>query len=563
MLNRRAFPSFVLVVVSIVSVFAPTADAAQRRGRRPVAPRLLVVISIDQMREDVTTRYAGYLRHGLKRMRTEGFSFTEAHHDHGVTVTAAGHAALSTGCTPGQNGIVGNDWFDRTSGKQMYCTGDDSVRVVDPVPGGAMGNQSPRNLRRPALGDWLKATSPGSKVFAIAGKDRSAVLMAGKKPDGAFWYSDKTGHFVTSTFYAAATPKWLDAFNAGSHHANALKTGWVPSLEPEDYLISSEDSFASEGDCIKTTFPHAFDTDMPNGPRAIHKEVMYTPFGDEMTMDAAQQLILAEKLGTDRATDILWIGLSSADLVGHAYGPLSQETQDYFVRIDRRIGDFLGFLDERIGRSQYVVALTSDHGVMPLPEDLARRGYPSSRVLTKDFDSALSAATESAREELGLTKPLYRTSDYAGVYLDMTEASSRGLNSTDVRKRVADKLRSVAFLSDAMTWDELSAAPGPGERQYLNMYRRSFSADRSPDVMIRPKEYVLMNWRGCGTSHGTPYRFDTHVPMLYFGAGIPAGRRNERVRTIDLAPTLARIIGITPPSDIDGKALPFDSNGRN
>lgn len=546
-----------LLLISAVSV-ASSATAIGPRGQRP---RLVVVISVDQMRGDVTTRYAGYLGHGLRRIIEGGLSFSEAHHDHAITVTAAGHAALSTGCTPAHTGIVGNDWFDRTAGRDMYCTFDDSVSVV----GARMADtesQSPRNLRRPALGDWLKASSPTSKVFSVSGKDRSAVLMGGLRPNGAFWYSDKYGRYVTSTRYATALPAWLEAFNDEGRVQAAFKAGWHRSLPEYEYLVSNEDAFPTENDCESTTFPHTVDTSSPVAALAFQKGIMQTPFGDEMTLDLAERLIVEERLGMDRAPDILWVGLSAADLIGHAYGPLSQETQDYYVRLDRRLGGFLDFLDRRVGAGSYVVALSSDHGVMPLPEDLARRGYPATRVVTKDFTDALSAATEDARAELGLTRPLFRSSNYMGVYLDFTEATSRGLAAADVRAKVAAKIRAVPFIADAMTSEELSAAPAPTDRAFLDVYRRSFTPDRSPDVMIRPKEYSLVSWRTCGTSHGTPYRFDTHVPMIFYGAGIPRGSRSERVRTIDLAPTLAGILRIAPPAGVDGTSLFGTASGR-
>lgn len=546
-----------LILISAVSV-APCASASAPRGQRP---RLLVVISVDQMRGDVTTRYAGYLSHGLRRLVDGGLSFSEAHHDHAITVTAAGHATLSTGCTPAHTGIVGNDWFDRTAGKDAYCTADSSVGVVGARTADADG-QSPRNLRRPALGDWLKAASPASRVFSIAGKDRSAVLMGGLHPDGAFWYSDKFGRYVTSTRYSTALPAWLEAFNEEGRVQAAFKAGWHRSLPEYEYLVSNEDAFPTENDCESTTFPHTLDTSSAVAALAFQKGVMQTPFGDEMTLDLAEKLIVEERLGMDRAPDVLWVGLSAADLIGHAYGPLSQETQDYYVRLDRRLGGFLDFLDRRIGVANYVVALSSDHGVMPLPEDLARRGYPASRIVTKDFTSALSAATEDARVELGLTRPLFRSSNYMGVYLDLSEATSRGLTLADVRARVATKVRGVPFIADAMTSDELSASSTPTDRAFLDVYRRSFTPDRSPDVMIRPKEYSLVSWRTCGTSHGTPYRFDTHVPMIFFGAGVTRGHRSERVRTIDLAPTLAGILGIAPPAGVDGTALFGPASGR-
>jgi predicted AlkP superfamily pyrophosphatase or phosphodiesterase len=558
--QARSFLAIVLLFAA--ASFTTPSVHAQRRERGGARPRLIVVITVDQMRGDVTTRYAGYLHHGLRRLVDGGLVFAEAHHDHAITVTAAGHATLSTGCTPAHTGIIGNDWFDRATGKQAYCTGDDSVQVLDPTPGGT-DSQSPRNLRRPALGDWLKAASPASRVFSIAGKDRSAVLMGGLKPNGAYWYQDKTGHFVTSTHYATALPRWLVAFNNGSHIQAALRTGWQRTLSPDDYLISSEDNAPAENDGVDTTLPHAFDGRSPESVRAFNKGIMQTPFGDEMTLDFSERLIVEEGLGTDRAPDMLWIGLSAADIIGHAYGPTSHETQDYYVRLDRRLGVFLEFLDRRIGRSHYVVALTSDHGVMLLPEELNRRGIPSSRVTTMNFAGSLSSATDVARAELGLTKPLFRASNYMGVYLDLTEASARGLSISDVRSRVAAEIRGLSFVADAMTAEELSATPAESDRPYLDLYRRSFSADRSPDVAIRPKEHALVSWKMFGTSHGTPYRFDTHIPMIFYGAGIPAGQRSERVRTIDLAPTLANLLDVNPPASIDGKALAIPKRQPN
>lgn len=551
----RSLLSLLFLLALAATSATQGATAAARSQRAAGTPRLVVVIVIDQMRGDVLTRYAGYFHGGLHRLRIEGRAFTEAHHDHAFTVTAAGHATISTGCRPATTGIVGNDLVDRSRGEAVYSTADPSTVIVDSVPGTATG-QSPWRLRRPALGEWLKASSPASKVFSVAFKDRSAVFMGGLHPDGAFWYQEATGHFVTSSYYAKALPAWARTFNDEGRVEAASRAPWTRLLSEDSYLISSEDAVATEADCVHTTFPHGSDPDAADAASAFRKGIWLTPFGDEMAVDFAERIVTEERLGQDSAPDILWLGLSTADYIGHAFGPLSPETQDYYVRIDRKIGDFLDFLDRRVGRGRYVVALSSDHGVMPLPEDVTRRGYPGQRVVLAALAEAAGKVFTEVQAELGLSKPIGGPVLVSGVVLDTTEAESKGIPASEVRRRVAAKLRLLPYIADAMTSDELAALPAPSDRPYLQLYRNSFSLDRSPDVTVRPKEFALIGWKACGTSHGTPYRYDTHVPLLFWGTHVPAGEVRERVRTIDLAPTLASLLRIRVPDGVEGVALP-------
>jgi predicted AlkP superfamily pyrophosphatase or phosphodiesterase len=531
------FVRSVVVVVAITLAFGGSATAR---------PRLAVVIVVDQMRADYLTRFAGLYTGGFRRFLREGAVFTDAHHDHALTVTAAGHATISTGAYPSHHGIVGNEWYDRALHSKVYCT-DDSASPILGAP--ALGGQSPRNLRRAALGDWLKAASPSSRVFSVAFKDRSAIQMGGMRPDAAFWYDGSTGRFVTSAYYAKAYAPWVDAFNASGRVDEHFAEGWRKLLPEEAYFMSTEDRVAAENDGEHTTFPYSFDDGAPDAKARYHQRIWETPFGDELTVEFAEALVASERLGDDADPDVLWLSCSTADLIGHRFGPLSQEAEDCYLRLDRELGELFAMLDAKVGPGRYVAALTADHGVLPLPEELDRRGVEAARVVPADFHAQIAAAVSEVARASGLPDNLLGSDGYDGVVLN-------GPASAELRQRVAERLRRVPFVADAYTLDELEAA-APG-RAYLDTYRRSTFDGRTPDVMLRYRENYLVDYGAHGTSHGSPYAYDTHVPLVFFGAGVRPGDHADRVFTVDLAPTIADLLGVQLPADADGRSLrPF------
>lgn len=513
--------------------------------------RLAVVVVVDQMRADHLPRFAGLYSGGLARLLREGHRFTDAHHDHAITVTAAGHATIATGAFPAHHGIISNEWFDRTEGREVYCSDDSAARVLG-YPRSA--GRSPARLLLPALGDWLKAASPQSRVFAVSRKDRPAIMMGGKKPDGVYWYNSSDGHFVTSEYYTSSYPAWVDSFNARKLADRYLSEGWQKLMPEEAYFVSREDRFPHEGDGMHTTFPHQFPSEAGKPNRDYYSALSTSPFSDELVFEFSRALVRHEALGQDAAPDVLFIGASAADAIGHAYGPLSQESEDHFLRLDRYLGDFMAFLDETVGRDRYVLVLSSDHGVLPLPEELERRGFDARRFTVQDLMREVGPAIARVNQQFGIKGNLIQAFSN-GVVLNQKVIEAAGARREEVERALAEALRQHPFVEDVYTYSEMMQTDGAENRPYFEAFRRSFHPERSADLMIRFKPYYLLSSWAQGTSHGSPYDYDTHVPIIFWGSGIEAGETSARVRTVDIAPTLAAMLKIPAPQEVDGKPL--------
>lgn len=521
--------------------------AASRTRAAP--PALAVVLVVDQMRADYMDRFAGRYEAGLARLAARGVVFTEAHQDHALTLTGPGYATVATGVHPARSGIVGNDWWDRVQRRRVYAVEDPDSPILDVD---AAEGRSPRWLLRDTLGDWLKRDRPGGRVFSVAIKDRAAILMGGQAPDGVFWYDDDSGAFVTSSFYAARTPEWVARFNRAGWADRYLEEGWNRLRAPESYAASREDAFVAEADGVHTTFPHRFGAGAP-GP-AYYRALRTTPFADELTLRFVRELISAEGPGDDGVPDVLFVGLSAADSVGHAFGPYSQEVEDYYLRLDGMLGRLLDFLDRRVGRERYLLALCADHGVLAMPEELQRRGVDAGRVSSSEAWKVFSAAGERAASELGLSAaPGFGYVNGLVLGLDGERLSDD--QRARFRSGVAAALREQTMFDDVFTYDEL-IDEATEDRPYLEMYRRSFHPQRAPDLLSLGREHYLISAGPTSTTHGSPYRYDTHVPLIFFGHGLAGGRHDERVGIVDLAPTLAYLLGLTPPDDLDGRVLP-------
>lgn len=520
-------------------------------------PRLAIVLVVDQMRADYLTRYADLYTGGLARFRREGAWFTEGHVQHALTYTAPGHASVATGSHPSHHGIVANDWYDRSDGAMVYAAEDPQAKPSLASGEAALPGRSPRQLLRLGLGDWLKAQEPGARVFSVALKDRAAVLMGAQRPDRAYWYSPEVAGYVSSSWYAdgAPPPAWVAGFNASGAVMQRFARGWTRLRDFSAYLRSGPDRVDAEADGQHTEFPHLFDDGTPASAAAFAKDLLVTPFGDELTLGFARGLIEAEQLGADDVPDLLMISCSSADYIGHAYGPFSHEVEDYYLRLDGWLGEFLGYLDEHVGKDSYVLALTADHGALPLPEEARLRGYHSARRVPEAvYHQQARAAVMVALGELKLPEAALQHIGEDGVWLDAAVAEAAGVAPADLRTAAARALRGLDFVADSFTADEL-AGPTDQKRPFMTRYQRSFQAARSPDVVLRYKQWNLVDARERGTSHGSPYAYDTHVPVLFFGAGVQAGQHAQPAGTVDVAPTLAALLRVTTPGDLDGRSL--------
>jgi predicted AlkP superfamily pyrophosphatase or phosphodiesterase len=505
-------------------------------------PQLIVIISIDQMRADLLTRYASLYEQGFKRLMTEGVFFKHADLNYAGTATGPGHASLGTGVYPWKNGIVGNSYVERATGKKIYCVSDSAAEPVE----GDGGKMSPGNLLVPGFGDWLKAASPTSRVFSLSYKDRAAILMGGQNANAAFWYDRKSGRMVTSSYYRTSLAPWTKEFNTSGWIAKNLPGQWTKLLPEIAYERFGPDDMPGESLWQgKRTFPHAITPGKETG------QLFATPWGNDYLLDFASAAMNGEQLGKRGIVDLLCISLSTTDNIGGEFGPNSHEMIDNLVRIDRALGKFLAKLETSFGRGGVIVALSGDHGVMPLPEYLnqfehiaARRVNNSAQeeFVVKQLDSTL-------RCELGIKERILKSGT-----INEEALNAAGVNIGAVEQRLREALLRVEGVADVYFKGELTDVSTP-DRPYLDIYRHSYFAERSPDYFIRDCEYCLTGGDSTGTSHGAPYLYDRLVPLVFWGTGKAANQIDRTVHTVDLAATLAKVFGIAAPENIDGIPL--------
>lgn len=516
-------------------------------------PRLAVVIVVDQMPADFVDRFAGDYGGGLQRLREEGAIYLNARHDHAVTVTAAGHATIATGTFPSRHGIVGNEFWDRLAGEIVEAVRDPDSRLV-----GAEGRYgwSPVRLQRSAVGDWLKARSPASKVYGVSFKDRSAIFLSGLGSDGAYWYDERTGRFVTSSYYRDSLPGWVDAFNAAAPVEAFFGSTWTTLLPDDRYGRVETAPGDGEQRHRYSEFPHRLGDPEQRPDRRYYSSFRRTPFADQVMLEFARALIDNEDLGAGATPDLLLLGLAAADYIGHRYGPWSDEVHDHFVRLDRYLGELFAELDDRLGRDNYLVVLSSDHGVMPVPERLAEIGVDAARIHPSQLLEYVEPVVSRALER-GLISTLPTLRYEYGVVFDFGDAEVTDDQRERLARLVADELERHSSVEDVFTYSELLRG-APGNSPQLGGFQRSFHPDRSPDVVLLMRENHLLTDEHAGTSHGSPRDYDSLVPLIFWGPGIRAARHPEAVRTVDVAPTLASLLGLTMPDDLDGTNLAGD-----
>lgn len=534
----------------------------------PPSPNLVVVISVDQMRADYLDRFAPYFGEGgFNRLTRQGLNFPDNHYRHAVTKTGPGHAVMLTGVHADRHGIIGNEWRLRTwpGLEQVNCVEDREAPLVGAAPravrspGGvleAKSGRSPRHLQAGTVGDQLKLRhGAAAKVFGVADKDRAAILMTGKLADGAYWTEE--GRVVTSTFYRRELPDYLVAFNAERHAEKVFGREWTRLLDTKVYdAVQGPDDAAGEesGVGLTRTFPKRID----GGRSAISKDFYeafdHSPWNNELVLMFARELVEREQLGrADGAPDLLAIGFSQIDKIGHAYGPDSHEVMDSFLRLDRVLADLLTFLDEKVGPQAYTVVLTADHGVTPLPERIQAmsRDVATGRVKGAELDEQVTTALDTQFGAL-TDGERWAARDGLGYHLNPAALTQKHLAPGVLEEALRAALLTHPAVAAVYTRTRLTD-PTPLDRIGESM-RLSYYPSRSPDVMIVLKPYYI-DRANTGTTHGTPYPYDTHVPQLWYGVGVPPGVRSERVGVDDIAPTLARLLGIPAPPLAEGRIL--------
>jgi predicted AlkP superfamily pyrophosphatase or phosphodiesterase len=516
------------IALSLASLLSFSAVA--QKPALPVAtkPKLIVAIAVDQFRYDYTTRFRSRYTSGLARMLSQGAVYVDAHQDHYPTVTATGHATYLTGSVPATSGIIGNEWFDRKSGKMITSVEDAATKIVGLDSAGV--GSSPHNLIVSALGDELKIADRGtSKVIGISMKDRAAILPAGRMADAAYWVDGTTGSAISSTWYMQQLPDWMVRFNDQKIALKNVGASW--------YALGQ-----SEGSKPLMTMPKKVD-------KTYFSQWEETPWANDMLEQLAETIITNEQLGKHDATDILTISFSANDHLGHAVGPDDPAVEDMSVRTDQTIGRLIDFAVKQAGGEKNVlVTLTADHGVSPVPEINVDRKMPGGRL---DKNEYINTVKNALQKKFGEGNWVIATQE-SGFYLNDDLIAAKKLKHSAVEDEVAATVMALPYVARVYTRTQLlkhEAAASPIDEYMI----RGFFAERGPDVMVALKPYYLFG--KSGTSHGSPYDYDSHVPLIFWGAGIPHGVYTQQVGISDVAPTLAAVLHIETPSGTVGHVL--------
>ena len=530
---------YALICLVSLLAFSPASGQSSR-------PKLVLVLSIDQMRYDYLTRFSDLYKGGLRTLIDRGAVFTNANYRHAATETGPGHSVILSGRHPSHSGIVANDWWDPYLKKSINVVEDPAQSPV----GGEGRGASPVNALSFTVGDLLKLRNPNSHVIGISLKDRSAVLMAGRRGDAAYWYETIGGNFITSTYYMKEAPSWLIKFN-GQHMADRYFGKQWTRLLPDEHVYekyAGKDAVEGEWDRKDIVFPHNIRGNAQT--QEYYDDLRRTPAADEMTVSAALEAMKAHHLGEDDAPDIFAIGFSGTDFIGHTYGPDSQEQMDELLRLDRVLDKLFKEIDVRIGLKNTIVLLTADHGALPLVENLQAKGIDARRVKPSVLEDAVHQALQ--RRFPGVPDLFTRID--SNFYLHEDIIRQWNLDRRIVESTAIEALMATGFVEKVYTHSDLlnnSASDDP----YLPLFRNAFFQPRSPHLIVLVKQYTYVGERPGGTGHGTAYEYDRHVPIAFMGTGIKPGLYSESCEPEDIAPTLARLLGFTYPLEDDSRLL--------
>ncbi|MBN9518881.1 alkaline phosphatase family protein [bacterium] len=562
-------PLFALVGAVSAVATATTRPAAPPAAPAPATPRvkLVVLVMFDQMRGDYLEKWRPLFGpDGFNRLQTNGAWFARCDYPYATTTTGPGHASVSTAATPARHGIVNNNWNDR--GADVYCAASGRYALVPTPPvekdaktgkeAKAPAGGNPENLQAETLADVIRRALGGrAKVFGLSLKDRSAIFPTGRNPTGAFWF---TTRFVTSTYYTdrldRPVPAWVTKFNESKTADRWFGKDWTRFRPELDYAAhSGADNAPGEGAGAKQgkTFPHPLTGGLKAPGKAYYEALANSPFGNELLLDFAKTCVTEEKLGADDVPDLLTVSFSSNDLIGHTWGPDSQEVLDVTLRSDAIMAEFLRFLDATVGRDNYALALTADHGVCPLPEAPAGAARGARRVDLTDVQKGLEkhladrfggAPADAKEKKTGWVEAV----SAPWVYLNGRLIAAKGTTREAVARAAADYLAARPDVARAFTRADLVDPADAQTRQV----KKSYYPERSGDVYVLLRPFDLPGKTGAtGTTHGTPYGYDTWVPLIAYGPGVAGGRRDEPVTPQAAAAILARFAGVPAPAQAE------------
>jgi len=512
-----------LLAVLALGAAGQTKPAAGPRPA-PARPKLVLAIVLDQFRYEYIERFRDQYNGGFHWLLNNGASLTDAHYHQMPTVTAVGHSIFLSGSMPSVSGIIDNEWYDHAARRRITSVSDPGQRLL-----GASGEAaSPHRMLVTTVGDQLKLSSGGvSKVFGVSAKDRSAILPAGRMADGAFWFDDSSGNFVSSTWYSKQLPDWVESFNKSRHADVHLGAAWRPldhaSTPPFLSLAASAGS-------------------------AYYKAFGRTPFANDLLELFVEGLLEEEKLGRRGQPDLLAVSFSANDYVGHDYGPYSAQVRDMCLRTDRLLGRLFKFIDARVGLAGTLIVLSSDHGVSPVPEQVRDQKLSAGRIKKSDL---WQMVTRRLNEDFGRGDWILGDST-VGPYLNHALISEKRRDPAEVMNRAAALLRTVPGVARVYTREQLWSAGSSGDPIDVRV-RNGYHPSRSADLVLVLEPYWLFDTNPA--NHFQPYSYDTHVPVLFVGRGVRRGRFNRHASVSDVAPTLSLLLGIEAPSGSQGRVL--------
>ncbi len=551
-------------LVGALSLASTAASAATEP-----APRLVLQITVDQLRGDLPWRYLKNMGEGgFRYLMDHGIWYADAHHAHANTETIVGHTTLATGADPAAHGMIGNVWLDRQTGTLTYNIEDPRHHIltvgadvnkateIDPTQKVASTDgRSPAAILVSTFSDELAITTAGrARIFGVSVKDRGAVSMAGHAGK-AFWFSKASGEFVTSSYYYDRYPDWVNAWNQQKLPAAYSGKSWELMHDKSRYLFGDADDKPWETDVggYGRVFPHAYG---PASGKYFTTRLTLSPAGDDLTLSFAKALIDAEQIGQDEVTDYLSVSFSSTDYVGHLFGPSSLEAEDNQLRLDRTLADLFAYVDKRVGLRNVLIVLSADHGGPEAPGHLNELGIPGRYVDPGKWDQAPGIA--ALKQKFGLGKELIEAYRHPNVYLNREVIREKGLDQAMVEKAVVEELMKFDGVALAISSTALSAGNLPNT-PVIQSVLRNFNPRRSGDIFVVFDPHCFINdFDGLtvAATHGAPWRYDSFVPVVFAGGNLTAQRVFRPIQTVDVAPTLAAFVGTKPPSGSSSGPLP-------
>ncbi|MEG1590219.1 alkaline phosphatase PafA [Chryseobacterium sp.] len=532
------------VLLSVITI-----DAQKNKNNQVDRPKLVVGLVIDQMRWDYLYRYySKYGNDGFKRLLNKGYSLNNVHIPYVPTVTALGHTSIYTGSVPAIHGIAGNDWTDKETGKNVYCTTDESVQPVG-TTNVKVGSHSPKNLWSTTVTDELRlATNFQGKVVGVSLKDRASILPAGHTPNGAYWFDDSTGDFITSTYYMNDLPQWVKSFNSQNLPDQLVANGWNTLLPINQYTESSPDNSPWEGLLGSSKTPVFPYSNLAEDYKTKKDNIRYTPFGNTLTLKLAEASVEGENLGADEVTDILAINLASTDYAGHKFGPNSIEVEDVYLRLDQDLAKFFKYLDGKVGKNQYTVFVSADHGgahsVGFLKEHKINTGF-----FGEGMEKSLN---EKLKAKFGVDKLINGVDNYQ-IYFDRKLMADNNLELEDIKEFAIHELEKDPTVLYAVSTTEVQEAtiPEPIKQRIINGINRQ----RSGDIQLISHDSMLPPYSKTGTTHSVWNSYDAHIPLIFMGWGIKHGESNKQYHMTDIAPTVSALLHIQFPSGNVGNPI--------